>query len=122
LDKTSLWCYFIFRLQVSNSTPNQLQNMIYAFSFLFLALVVIAVIATSINPNEYLALLTADDWKSGRKIREEMSRMKQKKWLPPAMVYSALSQLVNDGLVEHRDESREIEGITIRVVLSPRPK
>ncbi len=87
-------------------------------------LVVLIVLATGVwlylglvGRYEYLAALSSNEWKSGEQIREEMAKLKGRRF-GLREVYRTLRSLVEDGLVEERADAiirRGKLGIQVKV-------
>lgn len=67
----------------------------------------------SVDKYEYLTVMSFE-WKDGKEIRLEMQRKKKGRISGPRF-YQQLSQLEDEGFVEHRIDPRRCEGQTVKI-------
>ena len=61
---------------------------------------------------EYLEVLSLTEWRGGREVLEMLEK-KHDGWLSYVQMYSNLSDLEEEGLVEHRDSYEMFDGMRL---------
>lgn len=98
---------------------NKSKGGIKLITFICIVCVILLCIAfyrrkAKVEKYDYLEVLSYYHWRSGRKIRKKMERLKKGR-VPRGEMYLMLSKLEDEGLIERRIRSKCVESFPIQV-------